>query len=90
MSPTNAEKYRQLTKVHLLHRIWHSELNLALREIIFWQELLGTLSEVEDSANAQTWQTEIDQLHHFQRLAKRLLEDIHTVDQETAMGIRFD
>ncbi|RYF78469.1 MAG: hypothetical protein EOO39_01385 [Cytophagaceae bacterium] len=78
--------YRQLTSVHLLHRIWHNELELALQEVTFWEELLGTLSEVEHpkAAEAQTWQTEINQLHHFRRLTKRLLDDIQTVDQQLA------
>lgn len=84
--------YRQLTSAHLLHRIWHNELELALQEVNFWEELLGTLSEVEHpkAAEAQTWQTELNQLHHFRRLTKRLLDDIQTVDQQLAMGVRFD
>ncbi|MBO0951798.1 hypothetical protein [Fibrella forsythiae] len=87
-----ATTYRQLTSVHLLHRIWHNELELALQEVLFWQELLGTLSEVEHpkAAEAQTWQTEINQLHHFRRLITRLRNDVQTVDQELAMSVRFE
>ncbi|XWW48181.1 hypothetical protein JYG30_12405 [Fibrella sp. USSR17] len=82
--------YHKLTDVRLLHRIWHNELELAQHEVIFWKDLLGTLSEVTHpkEANAQTWQLEIDQLHHFKRLTTRLLDEIATVDQQLAMGVR--
>ncbi|MBC8151717.1 MAG: hypothetical protein H7Z72_02285 [Bacteroidetes bacterium] len=85
-----AEKYHQLSEVHLMQRIWRNELELAAQEVRFWEDLLGTLGEGLDPGvtGADTWQAEIDQLHHFQRLTKRLLDEIHTVDTEVADGVR--
>ncbi|WP_338869002.1 hypothetical protein WBJ53_19005 [Spirosoma sp. SC4-14] len=86
------EKYRQLTDVHLLHRIWHSELELALQEVNFWEDLLGTLNENLDPNQRaiENWQHEIGQLHHFRRLTKRLMEEIDGVEKEVAMSVRTD
>ncbi|MBN8824186.1 MULTISPECIES: hypothetical protein [unclassified Spirosoma] len=86
------DKYRQLTDVHLLHRIWRSELELALQEVNFWEDLLGTLDETINPTlmPVETWQTEISQLHHFRRLIKRLLNEIQEVNEQVALGVRFD
>ncbi|WP_080059121.1 hypothetical protein [Spirosoma aerolatum] len=86
------DKYRQLTDVHLLHRIWRSELELALQEVNFWEDLLGTLDETIDPTlmPVETWRTEISQLHHFRRLIKRLLNEIQEVNEQVALGVRFD
>jgi hypothetical protein len=86
----NADKYRQLNEVHLLHRIWQNELELALQEVNFWEELLGTLSEGLDPSvtDSASWKAEISQLHHFQRLSKRLLDNIKTIDSEVAAGVK--
>ncbi|MBC3787601.1 hypothetical protein [Spirosoma utsteinense] len=84
------EQYRQLTELHLLHRIWKSELELALQEITFWEELLGTLGEGLDPAitNANDWKTEISQLHHFRRLTTGLLAEIQAINSEVATGVQ--
>ena len=86
------DKYTQLLDMQLLHRIWGSDLELALQEVNFWDELLGTLGTGLDPAmaNARTWQIEIDQLHHFRRLATRLLGDLQTLDKDVADGVRRD
>lgn len=86
----STEKYRQLSRTHLLHRIWQNELELALQEVNFWEDLLGTLGEGLDPAITDGWQAEIGQLHHFRRLTKRLLAEVHTIDSELASGARTD
>lgn len=88
----NAKKYHQLSEVHLLHRIWQNELELALQEVTFWETLLAVLNEGVDPAPASldTWRQEIDQLHHFRRLSTRLLKEIQTVNEQIATGVRFD
>ena len=88
----NADKYRQLNEVHLLHRIWQNELELALQEANFWEELLGTLGEGLDPSvtDSDTWKAETSQLHHFQRLTKRLLAEISAIDSEIATGVKSD
>ncbi|ADB39549.1 hypothetical protein [Spirosoma linguale] len=88
----NTAKYRQLTDVHLLQRIWRNELELALQEVNFWEELLGTLSEglSDRVTESDTWKGEISQLHHFRRLSKRLLDEIRDVDEQVAAGVRAD
>lgn len=87
-----AEKYRQLTEVHLLHRIWRNDLELALQEVNFWEDLLGTLGEGLDSTvtDAETWKAEVSQLHHFRRLINRLLEEIQETDRQVAAGVQFE
>lgn len=88
-----AEKYRLLTDVHLLNRIWRSDLEIALHEVNFWESLLSSLDEDLDSApatHAQTWQTELSQLHHFRRLIKRLLDEVQDLDKQIAFGVRVD
>ncbi|MDB5241030.1 MAG: hypothetical protein JWP57_1655 [Spirosoma sp.] len=85
-----SEKYRPLSEVHLLHRIWRSELELAAQQVQFWKDLLGTLGEGLDPhvTNADTWHTEMNQLAHFRRLSKRLLDVSQTVDTEVAGGVQ--
>ncbi|GAB4048892.1 hypothetical protein [Spirosoma litoris] len=87
-----AQKYRQLTEVHLLHRIWRSDLELALQEVNFWEALLGTLSEGlgPTATDADSWKEELSQLHHFRRLINRLLEEIQTIEKQVAAGVQFD
>ncbi|GAB4006283.1 hypothetical protein GCM10028808_07940 [Spirosoma migulaei] len=86
------EKYRQLNQVHLLHRIWRNELSLAIQEVNFWEDMLGSLGEGMSPAvtDDETWKAEISQLHHFRRLINRLLEEMQTIDSEVAAGVRFD
>lgn len=83
-------KYRQLTQVHLVHKIWRSELELALQEVTFWEQLLGALGEGLDAhvTDADTWKGELSQLHHFRRTGKRLLQEVNEVDEQLASGVR--
>ncbi|UFH57104.1 hypothetical protein [Spirosoma sp. KNUC1025] len=87
------DKYHQLNEVHLLQRIWRSELELALQQVTFWEELLGSLDENLDANKTtfdDTWQMELGQLHHFRRLIKRLQEDLQSLDEQVALGVRTD
>lgn len=87
------EKYRQLIDVHLLHRVWQSELDIALQEVNFWEELLNSLNadtEPDPSERDETWKTELAQLHHFRRLIKRLQEEMQELDEQIAAGVRVD
>ncbi|MVM39380.1 hypothetical protein GO730_20385 [Spirosoma sp. HMF3257] len=87
-----AEKYRQLNQVHMMHRIWRNELSLALQEVDFWEDLLGSLGEnmTSEATDAEVWKAEISQLHHFRRLIKRLSDEIQEIDGQVANGVRFD
>lgn len=84
------DKYRQLSDIQLLHRIWRSELDLALQEVNFWEDLLGALNENLDPVTTETWQMELGQLHHFRRLIKRLQEEMRDLDKAIATGVLFD
>ncbi|RIV17703.1 hypothetical protein DYU11_31160 [Fibrisoma montanum] len=86
------QKYHQLIDVHVLHQIWTSELQLALQEIDFWEKLLGTLNESLDPTitDENSWRNKLNQLHHFRRLAGRLLDEIRLVNAEVADGVRAD
>ncbi|QIP13719.1 hypothetical protein G8759_14385 [Spirosoma aureum] len=88
-----AEKYRQLSYVHLLNQIWRSDLEIALLEVNFWENLLNTLDTDLDPAHSNhdsTWKTEISQLHHFRRLIKRLLDEIQELEKQLATGVQTD
>ncbi|GAB4033840.1 hypothetical protein [Spirosoma jeollabukense] len=87
------EKYRQLTDVHLLNQIWRSDLEIALHEVNFWEDLLNSLDADLDpvpKTHDETWKTELGQLHHFRRLIKRLLAEIQDLDKQIAYGVRVD
>lgn len=87
------EKYRQLTDVHLLNRIWCSDLEIALHEVSFWEDLLNALDGELEPAPAtydDTWKTELGQLHHFRRLIKRLLGEKQELNKQVAAGVRVD
>lgn len=88
-----AETYRQLTDVHLLNRIWGSDLEIALHEVNFWEILLNSLDADLDPVPAthdETWKKELGQLHHFRKVIKRLQEDLKMLDEQLAFGVRGD
>ncbi|GAB3949643.1 hypothetical protein GCM10028805_26240 [Spirosoma harenae] len=85
-----AEKYRKLMEVHMLHRIWRNELELALQEVNFWEELFNTLSIGQDfTEDSIDWQNEVGQLHHFRRLCTRLLEEIKQLEGQLTHGVQI-
>ena len=87
------EKYRHLTDMHLLNRLWRNDLEVALHEVNLWKILLNSLNADLDpvpSTHDKTWKTELGQLHHFRRLIKRLLEEVQDLDNQLAAGVRVD
>jgi|AntAceMinimDraft_5_1070358.scaffolds.fasta_scaffold183334_2 hypothetical protein len=36
-----AKQYKELVDVHLQHRIWRNELEMAMIEIDFWEDLIS-------------------------------------------------
>ena len=68
---------------------WRNELELAAQQVKFWEDLRGSLAEGLDPSvtNADTWCTEMNQLAHFRRLSKRLLDESQTVDTGVASSV---
>ncbi|GAB4020167.1 hypothetical protein [Spirosoma koreense] len=86
------DPFRQLISLQLVHRIWQSDLDIALREVNFWEDLLTSLDNdlaPNETTHDNTWQKELSQLHHFRRLIRRLQEDLQTLDQHVAASVRI-
>ncbi|QIP15142.1 hypothetical protein G8759_22210 [Spirosoma aureum] len=85
-----SEKYGLLTAVHILNRIWCNDLEIALHEVNFWEDLLISLDvdiDAVTSTHDDTRKTELGRLHHFRRLVKRLLEEIQNLDKQMATRV---
>jgi hypothetical protein len=81
--------YKELVDVHLQNRIWRNELELALLEIDFWEDLHET-NVRPSSATAEESAEIMSQLHHYQRLGQQLLGEVQQQDQEVAEGVRIN
>ncbi|MCU0324199.1 MAG: hypothetical protein MUF45_02960 [Spirosomaceae bacterium] len=77
-------KYSQLSHAHFEHRLWKNELEMIAQETDFF------LSVVEDMPlGVPNLEKEyfINQFHHFQRLIKRLLQELATLQKTVAEGV---
>ncbi len=83
------ETYKELVDVHLQNRIWRNELELALLEIDFWEDLHETNTTANQPATKDSVEI-MSQLHHYQRLAQRLLGEVEQQDLEVADGVRVN
>ncbi|MFY7912228.1 MAG: hypothetical protein ACOVO2_21865 [Emticicia sp.] len=85
-------KMHQLTHAHFEHKLWRNELELVAQEATFF---LKTLDEYKTKTIAQSHNSLIvaefvKQFHHFQRLTKRLLEELSVIEKEVAQGVMSD
>lgn len=83
------ETYKELVDVHLQNRIWRNELELSLLEIDFWEDLHEDNTRPSQATSEDSIEI-MSQLHHYQRLAQRLLGELQQHDQEVAEGVRIN
>ncbi|MFN3849845.1 MAG: hypothetical protein ACK4NY_10465 [Spirosomataceae bacterium] len=77
-------KYSQLSHVHFEHRLWKNELEMIAQETDFF---LGVVEDMPlDATNLEKGYF-INQFHHFQRLIKRLLQELATLQKTVADGV---
>lgn len=85
-------KMNQLNHAHFEHKLWRNELELVAQEATFF---LKTLDEYKTKTIFQSHDSLIvaefvRQFHHFQRLTKRLLEELTLIEKEIAQGVISD
>lgn len=80
------DKYKKLIDVHLQHRIWRNELEMALMEIDFWEDLVG--KNEQDTFETPKMIDMVSQLHHYQRLSQQLLADVQEQEMQVAFGVK--
>ncbi len=85
-------KMHQLNHAHFEHKLWRNELELVSQEASFFLKTLDeyktkTISQSHDSLVVAEF---VKQFHHFQRLTKRLLEELSMIEKEVAQGVKED
>ena len=79
-------KLAQVARVHFEHRLWKNELEAAQQETTFFMNILSELKTrtIHDTHNSLLVASFFKQFQHFERLMKRLLEEIHSIEKEIA------
>ena len=85
-------KMHQLNHAHFEHKLWRNELELVAQEATFFLKTLDeyktkTISQSHDSLIVAEF---VKQFRHYQRLTKRLLEELTVVEKEIAQGVMAD
>ncbi len=85
-------KMHQLNHAHFEHKLWRNELELVAQEATFFLKTLNeyktkTISQSHDSLIVAEF---VKQFRHYQRLTKRLLEELTVVEKEIAQGVMAD
>lgn len=86
------DKMNQLSHVHLLQRIWKSELEAVQLEINYFLSVIEDLRKHKNVSEG----TKVDlmsfndQFYHYKRLVIRILVEIKEVDSELADGVLND
>lgn len=87
-----ASKLHQLEHAHFEHKLWRNELELVSQEATFF---LNILDDYKVKTNSQSQESPVvaefvKQFRHFQRLTKRLLEELSVIEKEVAEGVMSD
>ncbi|AFK01523.1 hypothetical protein Emtol_0369 [Emticicia oligotrophica DSM 17448] len=87
-----ASKLHQLEHAHFEHKLWRNELELVSQEATFF---LNILDDYKVKTNTQSQESPVvaelvKQFRHFQRLTKRLLEELSVIEKEVAEGVMSD
>lgn len=85
-------KMHQLNHAHFEHKLWRNELELVAQEATFFLKTLDeyktkTISQSHDSLIVAEF---VKQFRHYQRLTKRLFEELTVVEKEIAQGVMAD
>lgn len=77
-------KYSQLSHAHFEHRLWKNEIEMIAQETDFF---LGVVEDMPlDAGNLEKGYF-VNQFHHFQRLTKRLLQELAMLQKMVAEGV---
>jgi hypothetical protein len=86
------DKMNQLSHVHLLQRLWKSELETVQIEIDYFLSVINDLRKHQNVSEG----TKVDllsfndQFYHYKRLINNVLTEIKQVDSELAYGVLND
>lgn len=85
-------KINQLSHAHFEHKLWRNELEMASQESTFFLNVLNEykVKTLSHSHNSLVVAEFVNQFHHFQRLTKRLLEELGVIEKEVAQGVLND
>lgn len=88
----NTSKTYQLNHAHFEHRLWKNELETVAQEATFFLKILDEYKTktLTNSHNSLVVAEFVNQFHHYQRLTKRLLEELNVVEKELAQGVLDD
>lgn len=86
------DKFNQLSHVHFEQQLWHKEIEMISHEVSFFDGLLGTLKQEHliVEKHDKTISEFFGQIHHFQRLTKRLTEELNSIEKDMAEGVEQD
>lgn len=84
-----ASKINQLSHAHFEHKLWRNEIELVSQEATFFLKVLNDykVKTISHSHNSLVVAEFVKQFHHFQRLTKRLLEELNLIEKEIAQGV---
>jgi hypothetical protein len=88
----NKSKTYQLSHAHFEHRLWRNELELAAQEVTFFLKIIEEykLKTAEKLVKFAKISEFVAEFHHYQRLTKRLLEDLIIIEKEMSQGVLDD
>lgn len=82
------KEYKELVDVHLQHRIWRNELEMAMIEIDFWEEILEKQKKEAGEEPVPGEADIMSYLHRYQRLSQELLAELQQQDKQVADGVK--
>lgn len=85
-------KISQLKHAHFEHKLWKNELEMVSQEVSFFLKIVDEYKEkaLNDTHNLLLIAEFVKQFHHFQRLTKRLLEELGVIEKEVVQGVLDD
>lgn len=85
-------KLSQLNHAHFEHKLWRNELELVSQEATFFLKILDEykIKTISQTHNSLVVVEFVKQFRHFQRLTKRLLEELSVIEKEVAQGVKED
>jgi hypothetical protein len=88
----NISKIYQLSHAHFEHRLWRNELETVAQEATFFSKILDEykVKTLYNSHNSLVVAEFVNQFHHYQRLTKRLLNELSVIEKELAQGVLND
>ncbi|WP_394993667.1 hypothetical protein [Emticicia sp.] len=88
---TTSKTY-QLNHAHFEHKLWRNKIETVAQESTFFLKILDEykIITLSNSKNSLLVAEFVNQFHHYQRLTKRLLLELTTIEKELAQGVLDD